>query len=491
MKILFEKKKKQLTHQRFPFPPPLSLASSEKVNLTELLGEALQTDSPRVMNALADLIENVVERHIVVPPRQRQQEVSVSLISDARMTQTRYLMQVPDEVSFRSNVSQEQLHTIETKELCDILYDLSMNVEKQKCRFPSFTTAISGKDGSNHQKQQSSAETCFNDRAHALGHSLARIAAAVCFGYAKVSTQQEQEQVLEKTTPIATANGADDGNDIINNKYRIPESGLLELLSKCASHPSVAICGIVLPVVTPILRTEVGLATQWLPTLQRRAIIPHHPPSYNEDSNNAVVQVRPSSLLMASDICFVEFEEFLYQFRETVLKDALNACYGIHSEYYLASCTAAIEEFCVSDAAGTDGEQTSFHLEAALFCLVAVSEQVLPSVIITGSYDITNTTTPTMKTTASSANIVKDANVSNYLLRCTVALAKKPYSLNNPLTMAQACRFVRKVNITTMQEYIILFFKCRRVTVHINRNRKRQYCKMILPYFSIVPYDLS
>jgi hypothetical protein len=451
------------------------LAPSKKINLTELLGEALQTDSPRVMNALADLIENVVERHVVVPPRQRQQQEPLSLISDARMTQTRYLMQVPDEVSFRSNISQEQLHTIETKELCDILYDLSMNVEKQRYRFPAFTTAISGKDGSDHQKQHSSAQPHSNERAHALGHSLARIAAAVCLGYAKVSTQQEEEQAFQKTTPITTANGADDGNDIINNKYRIPGSGLLELLSKCASHPSVAICGIVLPVVTPILRTEVGLATQWLPTLQRRAIIPHHPPSNNEDDNNTAVQVRPSSLLLASDICFVEFEEFLHEFRETVLKDALNACYGIHSEYYLASCTAAIEEFCVSDDAGTGGEQTSFHLEAALFCLVAVSEQVLPSVIITGSYantntnTNTNTTASTTKASTSSANIVKDANASNYLLRCTVALAKKPNSLSNPLTMAQACRFVRKVN-NTIIHYIL--FQCRRVTVHMNRNRK-------------------
>ena len=215
---------------------------------------------------------------------------------------------------------------------------------------------------------------------------------------------------------------------------------MLELLSKCASHPSVSICATVLPVITPALKTQSGLATQWLPTLQRRAIIPHYP------NNNAILS--PSSgnsqiensdkpyipLLAASDICFVEFEEFMDRFRETVLADALNACYSVNSEYYLASCTAAIEEFCVGDVVT---EQTSFHLEAALFCLSVVSEQVLSGL----SLDPTGARAP-------SPNPGKkpNANIPSYLVRCTAALAKKPKSLNNSLTMAQACRFMRNVS---------------------------------------------
>ena len=373
------------------------------------------------MSALADLIEDVVERHVVPQsqqalPKQKQHR----LISESRMTQTRYLMQVPDEASFRANVSEEQLHVIETKELSDILSELSVDVEGQRFRFPSFGKKAAAKSKGGPPKKTLHDEVLLDDAMHSLGHSLARIAAALCLGYSKVS----HGDTATPTTP---------------GPYRIPGPGMLELLSKCASHPSVAICGIVLPVITPGLKTQVGLATQWLPTLQRRAIIPHHPnntailsSSSNNQADNSDGTYIP--LLVASDVCFVEFEEFVDRFRETVLVEALNACYRIHSEYYLASCTAAIEEFCVGDVAT---EQTSFHLEAALFCLAVASEQVLSGVLLDSGR--TGATSPAPSGTK------LNANISNYLLRCTAALTKKPKSLNNPLTMAQACRFMRKV----------------------------------------------
>lgn len=377
------------------------------------------------MSALADLIEDVAEQHVVpLPPPSPQQarpKRKHRLISESRMTQTRYLMQVPDEASFRANVSEEQLHTIETKELSDILSELTADVEGLRFRFPSFgREAATGKGSS--PKKPLRGDILLDDDMHSLGHSLARITAALCLGYYKV-TQGDN-------TVAATANPG---------PYQIPGSGVLDLLSKCASHPSVSICGIVLPVITPVLKTEAGLATQWLPTLQRRAIIPHHPNSIAILSSSANSEVDKSDgtyipLLSASDICFVEFDEFVDRFRETVLSEALNACYSINPEYYLASCTAAIEEFCVGDVVT---EQTSFHLEAALFCMAVVAEQVLPGVIIipTGARAI-----------SPNPGTKQKANVSTYLLRCTAALAKKPKSLNNPLTMAQASRFMRKVN---------------------------------------------
>lgn len=386
------------------------------MNLSRLLGEVLETESPGVMSALADLIEYVVEGHIVPQPSQSSQ----TLISDYRMTQTRYLMQVPDEASFRANVSEQQLHTIETKELSDILSELSADIERQRFRFPSFgRTAEKGKE--NHTRKAAHGEIIVDDAMHSLGHSLARITAALCMGYSKI---------VDSDNSTETA-----------GEYRIPPGpGMLELLSKCASHPSVLICGIVLPVITPVLKTQVGLATQWLPTLQRRAIIPHNPnnsailaSSSNNHTDNSEIP-----LLAASDISFVEFEEFLTGFRETVLSEALNACYSIHSEYYVASCTAAIEEFCVGDVVT---EQTSFHLEAALYCLAEVSEQVLSGL----SLDQTDTSA-----TSPSPENKANASIPGYLLRCTAALAKKPKSLNNPLTMAQACRFMRKVSPTVV-----------------------------------------
>jgi len=403
------------------------IGSKVQVNLSHLLGEALQTDSPIVMNALADLIEDVVERHVVPQPPTPQErdrpKQKHRLISKARMTQTRYLMQVPDEVSFLANVTEEQLHIIETKELGDMLTELSVEVEGQRFRFPSFGMAPA-KPKDNSSKKPLHGAITLDTKMHSMGHALARIATAVCLGISKVDRGDISTPV---TTGVAMTAQA---------SCRLPTPGYLELLSTCASHPSVGICATVLPVITPILKTQVGLATQWLQTLQRRAIIPHHPnntailsASTNKQASNPDGTYIP--LLAASDVCFVEFEEFFYSFRETVLADALHACYTSHSEYYLASCTAAIEEFCVGDVAT---EQTSFHLEAALFCLAIVSEQVLPSVIdSTGT--CANSPVPAKK---------GSVNASSYLLRCTAALAKKPKSLNNPLTMAQACQFMRK-----------------------------------------------
>lgn len=388
----------------------------------------MNTESPRVMGALADLIESVIERHVVPRPRSESQP-RPQLISEARMTQTRYLIQVPDEMSFRANVSEEQLHMIETKELSDILEALSADVERQLFRFPSFGRSHKNEKttmGKQQQPNTPQGDFLLDDHAHSLGHSLARIAAAVCLGYAKVTQGDTASRVMNAAAGL----------------YQIPGAGFLELLSKCASHPSVAICGIVLPVITPVLKTEVGLATEWLPTLQRRAIIPHHPKSsiiLSSSSNSSMgTDSAYIPLLNASDICFVEFEEFVDGFRDTVLADALNACYGIHPEYYLASCTAAIEEFCVGDVTT---EQTSFHLEAALFCLSVVSEQVLPSVLIA---DIS--TSGSSSSTAGKAGTKTLIHASRFLLRCAVALSKKPKSLSNPLTMAQTCRFLRKVN---------------------------------------------
>ena len=469
---------------------PIEQKNKPKINLVEILGEALQTDSPKVMHAIADLIEFVVERHITAVAATAEQTTITKgflshqkqkLISDARMKQTRYLMQV-DKISFQSNVTQEQLYTIETKELGDILHDLSTYVENQRHRFPSFLSnqADSARKTYNTVNDGSNRAMISNEeRAHSLGYSLARIVAAVCLGYGKVYgkvTNTTTKPSTSGTASLLSSNNIDDGGDeekeTSSDMYQIPGSGFLDLIWQCASHPSIVICGIVLPVVTPALRTEVGLAIQWLPTLQRRAIILHQlcsssrssTPSISNHHNvqgdiNSIGEYDGSNALVSSsDVCLIEFDEFI-QFRETVLTDSLIACYGIHSEYYLASCTAAIEEFCCgskdnsddSEIAGTADtenaeQQTSFHLEAALFCITAVAEQVLPSIFAnTGNSNVSNST---VATSIPDDNF-QSVNASTYLLRCTTALAKKSRSLYNPLTMAQACRFVHKVRFHT------------------------------------------
>lgn len=182
------------------------------------------------------------------------------------------------------------------------------------------------------------------------------------------------------------------------------EPGLVDLMLKGAAHPSVNISGIALAVIADVVRLENALGPQLLPLLQRRAIIPHH-------------IVSGSPYLAASDICGVNFHEFQI-FRDTVLMNALRACYEGNGANYMDSCTSAVEEFCSENASN----QVSLHLEAALFCLAAVSDLAL--------------------------GYGEDWIFSHHsqLERCTSALATKPGSMmTNPLTLAQMCIFLRKV----------------------------------------------
>lgn len=175
---------------------------------------------------------------------------------------------------------------------------------------------------------------------------------------------------------------------------------------KGAAHPSVNISGLALTVLAQVVRLELSLGLQLLPLLQRRAITPHH-----------IIAGAP--YLAASDICGVNFHEFQI-FRDTVLADALAACYEGNSVNYMDSCTSAVEEFCSESASS----QVSLHLEAALFCLAAVAD-----IVVSNAQGGISSHSPQLE-------------------RCTSALAAKPSSMmTNPLTLAQMCRFLRKVRL--------------------------------------------
>ena len=206
-------------------------------------------------------------------------------------------------------------------------------------------------------------------------------------------------RIASSLCSAAIQSAADHGHPLKN------EPGLIDLIMKGAAHPSVNISGIALAVLAQVVRLEFSLGLQLLPLLQRRAITPHH-----------IISGAP--YLAASDICGVNFHEFQI-FRDNVLADALSACYEGNSANYMDSCTSAVEEFCSESAPS----QVSLHLEAALFCLAAVAETVLAKT---------------------------QGGVSVHapqLERCTSALAAKPSSMmSNPLTLAQMCRFLRKVS---------------------------------------------
>ena len=83
----------------------------------------MYSDSGLVIDSLADLLETIVEQH-----------AQGKGISQERMTQVRYIMQV-DEVAFRTNVGPEKLVLIEDKEMSSILTEMVSAIGLQRFRF--------------------------------------------------------------------------------------------------------------------------------------------------------------------------------------------------------------------------------------------------------------------------------------------------------------------------------------------------------------------
>jgi hypothetical protein len=182
-----------------------------------------------------------------------------------------------------------------------------------------------------------------------------------------------------------------------------PDGGAISLLIKGASHPSVHICAISLPVITRILPKVSSLPHELLPVLQRKAIIPHH----LRDGQAS---------LDTSDIGGVSFPDF-QSFRTTVLSEALVACWSENGDHYMDSCISAVEEFC----SALSSSDVSLQLEAALFCIEQVSLTLL---------------------NGQNVNVMFD----NQMKRIFSVLPSKPRSLmSNPITRERMCRFIRKV----------------------------------------------
>ena len=220
-------------------------------------------------------------------------------------------------------------------------------------------------------------------------------------------------------------------------------NGMLELLMKAAAHPSIHVCGIALEAFPPFVTPSSDMALRLLPILQGRAIVP------------------PSLVGMSNfDSCDVDFHEF-EKFREHLLGDILVACYTSSRSYYIESCTSAVEEFCTSSPT----PQLPYQLEAALFCLSAVSVDASKRALLVNA-------TPAAQAAAAKAcasrisgkGILENINISEdakrhdeQLSRCTHALAKNmAIASSNPLSLAQMCRFVGKVSSPKEMYCIIL-----------------------------------
>jgi hypothetical protein len=207
-------------------------------------------------------------------------------------------------------------------------------------------------------------------------------------------------------------------------------TGMVDLLLKAAAHPMVNVCGIALEALSRLAALDQNFPLQSLPILQHRAIIPHI-------TNGGL----PS--LESSEVCGVDSHEF-DSFRSTILSKALVSCYKRSPDYYMNSCTAAVEEFCTAPPT----VKTSFQLEAALYCLGAVASgsTSVGQILMCPSTAVVN------------ANLGMNNTKKNQLSRCTAQLERRPVCVTaNPLTLAQTCRFVGKVRFLNPRR---LFLSC-------------------------------
>eukprot|EP00529_Nitzschia_sp_RCC80_P003307 CAMPEP_0113519012 /NCGR_PEP_ID=MMETSP0014_2-20120614/43291_1 /TAXON_ID=2857 /ORGANISM="Nitzschia sp." /LENGTH=1102 /DNA_ID=CAMNT_0000416699 /DNA_START=565 /DNA_END=3873 /DNA_ORIENTATION=- /assembly_acc=CAM_ASM_000159 len=321
-------------------------------------------------------------------------------IRQLSLTQMRYVMGV-DEASFQS-ISQKMLENVECSELKNIILALVHSTALQRFR-------LAGLINARHDDA--------DDKSTKICLSLTRIAVVLCLAYRRIS-----QSVVSP-----------DPSTYSSFQKWIPSVGYLDFFFKCASSPIISLSALVLPLTAPVLTSETGLATQWLPTLQRLAIIPHHDTARHSavdahHKSNEMAESDGDSIpsLIASDSGGDSFDQFIV-FRDNVLANALKATFRGNKGFYLASCTSAVEEFCCDQQSLT--EQTSFHLEAALFCLSTVGPDVM--------HTISNSTSD------HSLDSLSDTTPDDCLERCALALSKKPAALtSNPLTLLQVCRFI-------------------------------------------------
>ena len=112
----------------------------------------------------------------------------------------------------------------------------------------------------------------------------------------------------------------------------------------------------------------------------------------------------------------------------------------------MESCASAIDEFCSAPLT----PQLPFQLEAALFCLCAVSMDASKRALLVGASPAAQSAAAKASAAlgqAQTADIAADAmKHDEELAKCTFSIANHPAAAtSNPLALAQMCRFIAKV----------------------------------------------
>lgn len=345
----------------------MQICSSTNVNILEVISDALYSDSAIVMDSMAELFDTLLRKH--------QQDLKsmegFSVVNSFMQRTSIQSPQVLKETQQMMNNEQAQRETI--------LAELITAVGLQRFRFMS----------------------CQN-----------RGDTDVCRCLARIVT----------STSIASR------SLIRSGRLESSPDGMIDLLMKAVSHPSLHVCGIALEALPSLIQPGSQLAIQLLPILQGKAIIP---PCF--------------AGLPSSEECGVDIHEY-ENFRENLLSEALVACYISCRSYYIESCSSAIEEFCTSHP----NPQLHYQLEAAIFCLCAVSIDASKRALLVGKSPAVQAAAARASTPKKGSevdfDIAKDAKVhDDQLARCVIALSRSSnFLLSNPVTLARMCRFFAK-----------------------------------------------
>lgn len=192
-------------------PQVRHISSKVRLDIVNILNDAMCTDSPQVIGALADLID-----HAVHTPTEE--------VSDDRMNQVRHVIQV-NELAFKANFSPDHLRIIEAKEMALILEQLCISIGLQRARFVE-------------SQREGDVVICLN---------LARIGRDIFSAWFELCRDGGQKE---------------------------PDKGLVAFLFEASSHPSMNVCAVALSASSQFVSNS-SLAKDLLPLLQRKAIIPH------------------------------------------------------------------------------------------------------------------------------------------------------------------------------------------------------------------------
>lgn len=279
------------------------VCSKMGINIIGIFNDAMYSDSPEVIDALAELFEHSVQNH------------SRNSVSLERIDQVKYIIDV-DEALFNQVFSVDQFKLIENREFAVIAGELVSAIGLQRFRY-SERQALGKCENAVYLVSLVSLSNTRPAGADDVCRNLTRIAVCVCKAFMQTTEDQ------------------------------CPEHGVIDILVRAASSSSFGTAGMAIETLVSLMKVSSGISLEVMSVLHRSAVIPdgsllgdHESPSFDN----------------------------LVSFRDEILTPALRVCWQIDPSNYAQACMLVID---------SPVEPNVQDSEAALFCIEAVSEEIL------------------------------------------------------------------------------------------------------------------